>query len=159
MTIRHTGNNIASAAFVDNATEYGTGVHGGYTTTYDGPTMTFTYTGPLVAKLHYGSGARYTCSITGTCPGTVRLSWSGARPNIQQGIVFARNTGNFVIPSGPCQGTQLGLGTNQLQLYNTIGTGNGAGSVNAQAGPGACGGFVQLIQVPGCQTSNVAQVP
>ncbi len=105
------------------------------------------------------SGGGYTCSITGTCPGTVRLSWSGAQPNRNQGILFARNTGNYTIQSGPCQGTQLGLGTNQLQLYNTIGTGSGAGSVNAQAGQGACRGFVQLIQVPGCQTSNVAQVP
>ncbi len=106
-----------------------------------------------------GGPPPYTCAISGTCPGTVRLSWSGARPSIQQGILFARNTGNFTIQSGPCQGTQLGLGTNQLQLYNMIGTGNGAGSVNAQAGQGACRGFVQLIQVPGCQTSNVAQVP
>lgn len=104
-------------------------------------------------------GGGYTCTITGTCPGTVRLAWAGAQPNRQQGIVFARNTGNYTIQNGQCTGTQLGLGTNQLQLYNTIGTGNGAGSVNAQANSGACRGYVQLIQVPGCQTSNVAQVP
>ncbi len=107
-----------------------------------------------------GSGPPpYTVSVIGTCPGTVRLEWSGAQPNRQQGILFARNTGNYTIQSGPCQGTQLGLGTNQLQLYNTIGTGNGAGGVNAQAGSGACRGYVQLIQITGCITSNVAQVP
>ncbi len=106
-----------------------------------------------------GGPPPYTCTITGTCPGTVRLAWAGAQPNRQQGILFARNTGNYTIGSGTCAGTQLGLGTNQLQLYNTIGTGSGSGSVNANAGPGACGGFVQLIQVPGCITSNVAQVP
>ncbi|MCL4197629.1 MAG: hypothetical protein KJZ69_09070 [Phycisphaerales bacterium] len=111
-------------------------------------------------KLNYtGGGGGYTCTITGVCPGQVNLAWSGAQPNRQQGILFARNTGNFTIQNGQCAGTQLGLGTNQLQLYNTIGTGSGSGNVNAQAGPGACGGFVQLIQVPGCQTSNVAQVP
>jgi len=106
-----------------------------------------------------GGGGGYTCTITGVCPGQVNLAWSGAQPNRQQGILFARNTGNFTIQNGQCAGTQLGLGTNQLQLYNTIGTGSGSGNVNAQAGPGACRGFVQLIQVPGCQTSNVAQVP
>ncbi len=112
-----------------------------------------------LSVLGLGGTPPYTCTITGTCPGTVRLEWSGAEPNRQQGILFARNTGNFTIQNGTCAGTQLGLGTNQLQLYNTIGTGSGAGSVNAQAGPGACDGFVQLIQVPGCITSNVAQVP
>ncbi len=130
---------------------------------YPNPTDWQNLVGAGTWDVSYGldcsQGGGYTVAITGTCPGTVRLAWSGARPNIQQGILFARNTGNYTIPSGPCQGTQLGLGTNQLQLYNTIGTGNGSGSVNAQAGPGACRGYVQLIQVPGCQTSNVAQVP
>lgn len=112
-----------------------------------------------ITGLQGGGPPPYTVSIIGTCPGTVRLEWSNADPNRQQGIVFARNTGNFVIPTGPCQGTQLGLGTNQLQLYNVIGTGNGAGGVNAQAGPGACRGFVQLIQTHSCAVSNVAQVP
>ncbi|MCC6909473.1 MAG: hypothetical protein IT430_16145 [Phycisphaerales bacterium] len=104
--------------------------------------------------------AGFACTITGTCPGQVNLSWSGGPANKPMGIVFARNTGNFTIGSGPCAGTQLGLGTNQLQLYNTINTGNGAGSVNAQASSGACGGFVQLVAVDTpCKTSNVAQVP
>lgn len=106
-----------------------------------------------------GGPPPYTCTITGVCPGQVTLAWSGAQPSRQQGILFASNTGNFTIQSGACAGTQLGLGTRNLRLYNTIGTGSGSGSVNAQAGPGSCGGFVQLIQVPGCETSNVAQVP
>ncbi len=112
-----------------------------------------------LAGCSFGNAGGYFCSISGTCPGTVTLRWSGAQPNRQQGIVFASNTGNYTIPGGPCQGTQLGLGTQNLRLYNTIPTGNGSGSVNAQAGTAACRGYVQLIQVPGCQTSNVAQVP
>lgn len=109
--------------------------------------------------LDCGQGGGYTLALSGDCPGTVRLEWSGADANRQQGIVFARNTGNFVIPTGPCEGTQLGLGTNQLQLFNIISTGSGSGSVNAQANQGACRGFVQLIQTHSCVTSNVAQVP
>ena len=97
--------------------------------------------------------------LGGVCPGSVSLSWNNAAPNTTLGILFARNTGNFIINSGPCTGTQLGLGTNQLQLYGTIGSGNGSGSVNAQAGSGACGGYVQLINLPSCDTSDVAQVP
>ncbi len=113
-------------------------------------------------KLRYTSGGGgYTLNITGTCPGQIRLTWSGAQPNKQQAVVFARNTGSFVIPGGPCAGTQLGLGTNQLQLYTTIGTGSGSGGVNATVNSGACRGYVQLVTVAGspCATSNVKQVP
>lgn len=119
--------------------------------------------GPGTWDVSYGldceQGGGYTLALSGDCPGTVRLEWSGADANRQQGIVFARNTGNFVIPNGPCQGTQLGLGTNQLQLFNIISTGSGSGSVNAQANQGACRGFVQLIQTHSCVTSNIGQVP
>lgn len=101
----------------------------------------------------------YTVAIAGACPGSVRLEWSGAEPSRQQGIVFARNLGNYMIGSGPCVGTRLGLGTNGLMLFAVIGTGSGSGSLNANAGPGACRGYVQLITVPSCATSNVTQVP
>ncbi len=120
-----------------------------------------TYEGSLKIEGTTGTGG-YTCDITGTCPGQIRLTWSGAQPNKQQAIVFARNTGSYTIPSGPCQGTQLGLGTNQLQLYTTIGTGNGSGGVNATVQTGACRGYVQLLVTNGgspCAKSNVKQLP
>ncbi|GEM_PF-2148697 len=112
-------------------------------------------------KLDYTTGGGYTVNVTGTCPGQVRLTWSGAQPNKQQAVVFARNTGAFVVPGGPCAGTQLGLGTNQLQVYATIGTGSGTGGVNATVNSGACRGYVQLVTIAGspCATSNVKQLP
>ncbi len=99
--------------------------------------------------------------VTGTCPGQITLSWNGATANRQMGIVFSRSTGSYVIPGGPCAGTQLGLGTNQLQLARTIGTGsNGSGQVNGNIGTGACGGYLQLVVVDSpCDTSNVVQLP
>ncbi|GEM_PF-5960701 len=110
-------------------------------------------------SLNVGQSFSYHLEMGGACPGTVNLQWSGADANRQQGILFATNTGAYVIPNGPCQGTQLGLGTRNLQLYNVIGTGNGSGNVNATANAGACHGYVQLIQTNNCSTSNVAQVP
>jgi len=101
----------------------------------------------------------FTIGVTGPCPGTVRISWQNARPNVTLALIFARNTGNFVIPFGPCQGTVLGLGSNQIQLVNTFGSGNGSGFVNGNAGPFACGGFIQMHDLPACDLSNVAQVP
>lgn len=102
-------------------------------------------------------GEAYLVSVTGECPGTVRVEWSGADPDRQQGILAARATGNFVIPTGACEGTELGLGAQSLRLHGIIGTGGGAGAVNASTR--ACGWYVQLIQTHSCATSNVAQVP
>ncbi len=102
-----------------------------------------------------------TLALGGHCPGTINIGWSGATPNRQMGIVYARNTGSFQVPGGPCAGTLLGLGTNQLQLVNTIGTAGGSGNVNGNAGGGACGGYLQLVVVDAnpCTTSNVVALP
>lgn len=104
--------------------------------------------------------AGLTLSLRGQCPGTITVGWSNATPNKQMGIVFASNTGSYVIPGGPCAGTQLGLGTSNLQLVNTVGTGSGSGSVNGRAGTNACRGYIQLVVVESpCTTSNVVQIP
>ncbi len=102
-----------------------------------------------------------TLRLTGACPGVVTVAWFDATPNSQMGIVFASATGNLVIPNGPCQGTALGLGPQNIQLVNTVNTGGGSGQVNGNAGPGACGGYLQLVIADGspCATSNVEQLP
>lgn len=105
-----------------------------------------------------GGGSNYTLDVTGTCPGTVTVAWSNAQPNTQQGIVFGNNLGSTTIPNGPCQGTVLGI-SGSVRLVNTIGSGNGSGSVNGQAGSGACGGYLQLVQGGSCETSNPDQIP
>lgn len=117
--------------------------------------------GPGRWDVSYGLECRpsaYTVSLSGQCPGRVRLEWSGAEPDRRQGILFAFETGNYTIPTGLCNGTELGLGTNNLRLYHVLGTGNGSGAINGNTGY-QCRGYVQLITVPSCATSNVAQVP
>lgn len=105
--------------------------------------------------------AGLTLTLGGRCPGTINVGWSGATPNKTMGIVFASNDGNLVIPGGPCGGTRLGLSGANIRLVNTVSTGNGSGSVNGQAGSGACGGKIQLVVVDGnpCTTSNVVGLP
>lgn len=108
-----------------------------------------------------GSPPGPTIRVSGTCPGTVTVSWSEITPRSTMGIVFASNTGNLIIPGGPCQGTELGLGAANIRLVNTINSGSGSGSVNGNAGTGACGGYLQIVVVDGnpCSTTNVAQIP
>ena len=107
----------------------------------------------------FGNAGGYFLSVGGTCPGTATVAWSGATPNKQQAIVFAATAGNFVIPNGPCQGTMLGLSSQGLRLVNTIGTGSGSGQVSGPAGTAACGGKLQLVELPSCNTSNVGTIP
>lgn len=111
--------------------------------------------GPVINDHGYGvGGTSYRCTVTGSCPGQVTVSWQNANPGRQQGIVFGASRGSTTIPGGVCQGTVLGV-RGQVRLVNVIGTGNGAGSVSGPAGTGACGGYLQLVEVPGCATSTV----
>ncbi len=118
-----------------------------------------TYDGAIKLEGTAGGGG-YTLSVGGNCPGTVQVVWDGAQPNKQQAIVFAANTGSYVVPSGPCQGTRLGLGTRNLRVVNTVSTGNGSGQVGGNASSGACGGYLQLVTIANpCEASNVDQLP
>ncbi len=101
-----------------------------------------------------GNAGGFNIRLSGQCPGQKTLSWSGAGSG-QMGIILGNGPGNYTLPSGPCQGTQLGLsGPGGLQLYNIIGTNGGQGQVTATVGTGACGKWVQCIKTNDCSTSN-----
>lgn len=125
---------------------------------YPTPTDWQNLMGPGTWDVSYGlvcgEGGGFEISLSGDCPGQKTLAWTGAGPG-QMGIVIANETGSFTIPGGPCEGTQLGLGSAGLQLYNVIGTQGGTGEVNANVGQGACGKYVQCVKTDDCQTSNV----
>lgn len=112
----------------------------------------------LLEDLTWDASGRYSLSLSGQCPGTVTLRWSGATPNRQQGIVFGNSQGSTTIPGGVCQGTVLGI-QGQVRLINVIGTGSGSGSTSGPAGTSACRRYLQLVEAPSCNTSNVAQIP
>lgn len=103
-----------------------------------------------------------TLTVDGTCPGggPIVISWENATPNRTVALIYARGTGNQRIPEGnPCAGTQLGLNASQIQVVFQGPSGaNGNRTLNANAGGGACGGYLQLLDVQPCATSNVAQI-
>ncbi len=106
-----------------------------------------------------GSGG-FSLGVSGQCPGSVTVNWSGAQPSSTVALIFANNTGSFVIPFGPCRGTVLGLGSRNIRLVNTFPAGsNGSGSRSGQAGSSACRGYLQMHDIPNCTVSNVAQLP
>jgi hypothetical protein len=101
-------------------------------------------------------------SVAATCPagGPIRVEWEGATPNGRAALIFARNTGSVTIPPQyPCAGTQLGLGASQIQLaWQGGGGADGSRILSASTGSGACGGYLQLLDLTTCGTSNVARV-
>jgi len=114
----------------------------------------------FIVKLRLDDGPQLT--VAATCPsgGPIRIEWSGASPGGQVALIFARNTGSFTIPQQyPCAGTTLGLGANQIQLAFQGGAGQeGSRTLNASTGPGACGGYLQLLDLTTCATSNVPRI-
>ena len=117
--------------------------------------------GPGTWDVSYGLDCRpgdYSVMVSGACPGTVQLEWSGAEPDRRQGILVALRTGQYTIPSGPCRGTQLNLEPGSVRLHHVISTGSGSGVVSGRTGL-HCGAYIQLITVPSCATSNVARTP
>ncbi len=99
--------------------------------------------------------------LTTSCPdgGQASLQWSCATAFGRIAIVFATQTGQVIIPNGPCAGTRLGLGGNQIRLLATLNSdasGNGAvaGAIPRQA----CGMYLQLVDATTCATSNVARI-
>ncbi len=128
---------------------------------YPLPTDWRNLVGPGTWDVSYGLDCRpsdYTLALSGQCPGLVRVEWSGAEPDRRQGILFAFDVGNYTLPTGPCQGTELGLGTRGLMLIAVISTGAGSGAVSGATGS-QCQHYAQLITISSCATSNVARVP
>lgn len=100
--------------------------------------------------------------IEGTCPGQVRISWSGAVPNRAMGVLFGFEMGEVTIPAIlPCSGTVIGV-AGFVRPVARLQTGpNGEGMAIGRAAGDFCGGYIQLAisgQHP-CQLSNVVQVP
>jgi hypothetical protein len=104
-------------------------------------------------------GAGPSLTVSGTCPGSMTAEVSGATPRGPVVLGFAMRTGSVIIPSGPCRGTQLGLGPQGLQQVATLrADANGDVTFRGNAPGSACGGFVQAIDGATCETTNVEQV-
>ncbi len=91
------------------------------------------------------------------CPDFFTITAVNGTPFATVGIVWAQFTGLYVIPTGPCAGTPLGLDPGTVMLVQTFTLdGNGFGYADfTNVSPLACRGFVQLVEVPGCATSTV----
>ncbi|MCC6907457.1 MAG: hypothetical protein IT430_05905 [Phycisphaerales bacterium] len=94
--------------------------------------------------------------------GEIEVRWFQATPDQRAriAILYAKRTGNFVIPNGnPCSGTALELGQLGLQVAHTGSAGQfGAGRIKRTVPRSVCGGYLQLVDIARCATSNVVRI-
>lgn len=116
----------------------------------------------FVLKLRGAGSGGLQLLVAATCPsgGPIQISWSGATGGGQIALIFARDTGSFIIPNNrPCAGTTLGVGSNEIQIaYQGSAGQSGSRTLNSTIGPGPCGGYLQLVDIATCGTSNVARI-
>lgn len=97
--------------------------------------------------------------LNGSCPGRVTVDVSGATAGGTVALLYASCQGSFVVGSGICAGTQLGLCSTNLQIaQTTTADGSGNASFSGSAPPVACGGYIQAVDASTCSTSNTAQL-
>jgi probable HAF family extracellular repeat protein len=102
-------------------------------------------------------GGELMLSITGSCPGAATIGITGATPGGT--VPLARGTpGSFIVPGGACAGTELGLASPRL-LRTLTADGDGNINLNANLPPGACGVYLQALDLTTCDTSNVVRLP
>lgn len=97
-------------------------------------------------------------SVFGSCPGEVTIEASAMMPDGNVALLIGSAPGSFVVPSGPCAGTEIGLdGVSASRVV----TADGEGRFNlvVDIPGGACGRYVQAIDVTTCASSPVTQFP
>ncbi|MFG0329886.1 MAG: hypothetical protein ACF8PN_08315 [Phycisphaerales bacterium] len=98
----------------------------------------------------------FSIEVSGTCPGALTVTATGATAGGTVALVYARNTGSFTIPGGfTCGGTQLGVDATVQLVQTRTADGSGTAVFSGNAPAAACGGVIQAIDAATCDTSNV----
>jgi hypothetical protein len=94
-------------------------------------------------------------NVEGSCPGPVDAVITGATPNGVVALVYGTGRGTFMIPGGPCGGTQLGLDNSATLLALPRADANGAVLLSRNVPGAACGRvIIQAVDASSCNTSN-----
>ncbi len=97
-----------------------------------------------------------------SCPdgGPARIGWANGSPGRTGVVLLSPQTGNARIPIRyPCAGTQLGLASSGLRLaWQGANDADGGRVINTTAPPGACGQFIQFLDLSTCNVSAVLRI-
>lgn len=113
----------------------------------------------LVTRFTAIEPAVCTLGITGSCPGTVDVALTNMTPFGQVAVLYSPNAGSIRIPDGfACSGTLLSLAP--PVLVGQVLTADASGNANLiRTVPfGACGYFLQGIDLTTCCTTEIEQL-
>lgn len=98
--------------------------------------------------------------VSGTCP-SLTFDIERATPSGSVALLYANNTGTFVVPNGfPCAGTTLGLNSSVALAATLQADTLGTATLSANVPAGACGTFyVQALDLTTCGTSVAVLLP
>lgn len=99
-----------------------------------------------------GGAGRPTLAKTGSCPGPITLTVTGATPGGSVALLFG-NAGTYTHGGSPCTGITLGISNPSLGGFRPA-NGSGTASLSFNPLPGACGRTVQAVDLGTCLPSN-----
>ena len=101
-----------------------------------------------------------TVELTGTCPGQINVTITGATPYGPIAAATSPNPGGFVLPFGPCMGTATGLsGAGVVPAAPAVADGAGNAYLTPTVPAAACGRLGQVMDIATCAPSNVFEIP
>jgi len=113
----------------------------------------------------FGAGAAYIYQeiaapqvvASGSCPGEITFSLSGATPGGIIYVITAEAEGVGIPPGGPCAGIHVNL-ENPRFLGSLIADSAGTTTIQRNAPGSVCGKLLQAMDMTTCGTSNVVEI-
>lgn len=106
-----------------------------------------------VYELDLGNGGGLVLAITGSCPGPMTVSVTGATASGSIAIAYG-NAGSFIIPGGGCAGVNLAISSPTLAGFFTADA-SGNLTLSPTVPAALCGLTVQVVDMSSCTASNV----
>ena len=96
--------------------------------------------------------------LTGECPGTVTLTYSGGTASTPAAMLFSATEGRDRLTEGPCSGTPTSLARPDHLAVLTLDE-TGSFTIDRWAPDDSCGYFLQVIDTVTCRLSNLVVFP
>ena len=97
-------------------------------------------------------------SVSGSCPGPASIHLACLTPEAEMNLLWAAAEGVWIVPGGPCQGTEIDL-QDPVLLSSWTADVTGDVTIEPSIPPAACGTYLQGLDSASCAVTNVTMVP
>lgn len=107
-----------------------------------------------MSELDLGNGGAPVLTVSGSCPGVMSISLSGATAGGSVAFVFG-TAGSFTIPGGSCAGLVIDVASPTVAGFISA-DGSGNITLSPSISGGLCGSTIQAVDLASCTASNTA---